>query len=128
MILLSILRNYIYYSRVIGILTGNRSPLEPPFEVTNEFRRIIQQPAVQQMSKYAFIGSKETVKKKVKAFIENTGVDELMFATNVFDVKDRIKSVALFSGGDGGSEYRGVILDYYLKRDLLIRSFASISN
>jgi alkanesulfonate monooxygenase SsuD/methylene tetrahydromethanopterin reductase-like flavin-dependent oxidoreductase (luciferase family) len=82
---------------LIGILTGNRSPLEPPFEVTNEFRRIIQQPAVQQISNYTFIGSKETVKMKVKAFIEATGVDELMVATHVFDVKDRIKSVELFA-------------------------------
>ena len=86
-----------YYSRVIGILTGNRSPLEAPFELTNEFRNIIQQPAVQQMTKYAFIGSKETVKNKVKTFIENTGVDELMVVTNVFDLKDRIKSVAVFA-------------------------------
>ena len=86
-----------YYSRVIGILTGNRSPLEAPFELTNEFRNIIQQPAVQQMTKYAFIGSKETVKKKVKAFIEKTGVDELMVVTNVFDFEDRMKSVTLFS-------------------------------
>ncbi len=65
--------------------------------MTNEFRRIIQQPAVQQMSKYAFIGSKETVKKKVKAFIENTGVDELMAVTNVFDFEDRMKSVKMFA-------------------------------
>ena len=86
-----------YYSRVIGILTGDRSPLEPPFEITNEFRNMIQHPAVQQMSKYAFIGSKETVKQKVKAFIEETGVDELIAATHVFDAKDRIKSVELFA-------------------------------
>jgi luciferase family oxidoreductase group 1 len=86
-----------YYMRVIGILSGNRSPLEAPFEVTNEFRNIIQQFAVQQITKYAFIGSKETVKMKVKTFIENTGVDELMVATHVFEVKDRIKSVAIFS-------------------------------
>jgi luciferase family oxidoreductase group 1 len=86
-----------YYARVIGILTGDRSPLEPPFKITNEFRNTIQHPAVQQMSKYAFIGSKETVKKKVKAFIEQTGVDELIAATHVFDVKDRIKSVELFA-------------------------------
>ncbi len=86
-----------YYSRVIGILTGDRSPLEPPFKITNEFRSILQQPAVQHMSKYAFIGSKETVKKKVKTIIEQTGVDELIVATHVFDVKDRIKSVELFS-------------------------------
>jgi len=86
-----------YYSRVIGILTGNRSPLEPPFEITDEFQNMIQHPSVQQMTKYAFIGSKETVKKKVKAFIENTAVDELIAATHVFDVKDRIKSVELFA-------------------------------
>ena len=86
-----------YYSRVIGILTGDRSPLEPPFKITNEFRNTIQHPAVQQMSKYAFIGSKETVKKKVKSFIEQTGVDELIVATHVFDVKDRFKSVELFA-------------------------------
>ena len=86
-----------YYARVIGILTGDRNPLEPPFEVTNEFRNMIQHPAVKQMSKYAFIGSKETVKKKVKAFIEETGIDELIVATHVFDVKDRIKSVELFA-------------------------------
>jgi alkanesulfonate monooxygenase SsuD/methylene tetrahydromethanopterin reductase-like flavin-dependent oxidoreductase (luciferase family) len=82
---------------VIGILTGDRSPIEPPFKITNEFRSTIQHPAVQQMSKYAFIGSKDTVKKKVKAFIEHTGVDELIVATHVFDVKDRFKSVELFA-------------------------------
>ena len=86
-----------YYSRVIGILTGDRNPLEHPFEITDEFQNIIQHPSVQQMSKYAFIGSKETVKKKVKAFIEQTGVDELIVATHVFDVKDRIKSMELFA-------------------------------
>ena len=86
-----------YYSRVIGILTGDRSPLEPPFKITNEFRNMIQHPAVQQMSKYAFIGSKETVKKKVNTFIEQTGVDELIVATHVFDVKNRTTSVELFA-------------------------------
>ena len=49
------------------------------------------------MSKYAFIGSNETLKKKVKAFIENTGVDELMAVTNVFDFEDRMKSVRMFA-------------------------------
>ena len=45
----------------------------------------------------AFIGSKETVKKKIKSFIETTNVDELIVATHVFDVKDRIKSVSVFA-------------------------------
>jgi luciferase family oxidoreductase group 1 len=86
-----------YYGRVIGILTGDRNPLEPPFEITDEFQNIIKHPSVQQMTKYAFIGSKKTVKKKIKSFIETTNVDELIVATHVFDVKDRIKSVSRFA-------------------------------
>jgi len=64
-----------YYDRVIGILTGNRGQMTPPTEMTNQLRAIIQQPAVQQMTKYAFIGSKETVKKQVKAFMDKTQVE-----------------------------------------------------
>lgn len=86
-----------YYTRVIGILTGNRGQMEAPFEMTNQFRNIIQQPAVQQMTKYAFIGSKKTVKKKVKAFIETTQVDELIAATHVFDSEVRLKSYKHFA-------------------------------
>ena len=33
----------------------------------------------------------------MKAFIENTGVDELMAVTNVFDFEDRMKSVRMFA-------------------------------
>jgi alkanesulfonate monooxygenase SsuD/methylene tetrahydromethanopterin reductase-like flavin-dependent oxidoreductase (luciferase family) len=86
-----------YYTRVIGILTGTRGQMEAPFQMTEEFRQVIQQPAIQQMTKYAFIGSKETVKKKVKAFIEQTQVDELIAATHVFDAQDRMNSYIAFA-------------------------------
>lgn len=86
-----------YYERVIGILTGDRGQMKAPFEMSNEFRHIIQQPAVQQMSKYAFIGSKETVKMKVRAFIETTQVDELIAVTNVYSAEDRTKSFKFFA-------------------------------
>jgi luciferase family oxidoreductase group 1 len=86
-----------YYTRVFGILTGDRGQMEAPFEVTNQLRQIIQQPAVQQMTKYAFIGSKETVKTKVKDFIELTQVDEVIAVTHVFSAQDRVKSYKLFA-------------------------------
>ncbi len=86
-----------YYGRVIGILTGDRGPLEAPTDMTARLQQIIQQPAIQQMTKYAFIGSKETVKKKVKTFMETTQVDELIAITHVFDAQDRIKSYTLFA-------------------------------
>ena len=86
-----------YYDRVIGILTGNRGQMVPPTEMTNQLRAIIQQPAVQQMTKYAFIGSKETVKKQVKAFIDKTQAEELIAITNIYSAKERIKSYKLFA-------------------------------
>jgi luciferase family oxidoreductase group 1 len=85
------------YTRIIGILTGNRGKMQVPFDMTDEFRDVIQQPAVQQMAKYAFIGSKETVKKEIKAFMETTKVDELIAVTNVYSSKDRIKSYKFFA-------------------------------
>jgi len=86
-----------YYDRVIGILTGNRGQMAPPTEMTNQLRAIIQQPAVQQMTKYAFIGSKETGKKQVKAFIDKTQAEELIAITNIYSAKERIKSYKLFA-------------------------------
>ena len=86
-----------YYGRVIGILTGDRGQMEAPTEMSPRLKQIIRQPAVQQMTKYAFIGSKETVKKKVQAFIELTQVDEIIVATHVFDALDRIKSYIAFA-------------------------------
>ena len=85
------------YTRIIGILTNNRAKLAKPFEMTDKFRETIQQPVVQQMAKYAFIGSKQTVKKGVKAFLEITQVDELIAVTNVYSSLDRIKSYKLFA-------------------------------
>ena len=86
-----------YYERVIGILTGDRGQMSAPFEMTNQHREIIQQPAVQQMTKYAFIGSKATVKKKIEAFIATTQVDELIAVTHVFSTQARLKSYKLFA-------------------------------
>jgi luciferase family oxidoreductase group 1 len=86
-----------YYDRIIGILTGDRGQMKAPFEMTNQLREVIQQPAVQQMTKYTCIGSKETVKKQIKTFIDVTQVDELIAVTNVYSQEDRIKSFQLFA-------------------------------
>ena len=85
------------YTMIINLLTGKRDRMQAPFEMTDQLRGISQQPAVQQMLKYSFIGSKETVKKKIKAFMEATQVDELIAVTNIYSAEDRIKSYKLFA-------------------------------
>ena len=81
----------------VGIFTGKREYLQQPTAMTQDLREIMQHPQVHQMLKYSFIGSKATVKAQVKAFLNHTKVDELIAVTNIFDVKDRIRSYELFA-------------------------------
>ena len=56
-----------------------------------------QHPTFQQMLKYTFAGTKETVKKSTEEFIAKTGVDELIVVSNMYNHEDRVKSYRLFS-------------------------------
>jgi luciferase family oxidoreductase group 1 len=81
----------------IGILTGKREPLQPPTAMTEDLKELLQHPAVNQMLKYSFAGSKETVKKQIKAFLDETSVDEVIAVSAMYDIKARLKSVRLFA-------------------------------
>lgn len=81
----------------LGVLTGARDPLHPPTEMTEELKEMYQHPSVNQMLKYSFVGSKQTVKKQVKAFLQQTGVDELIAVSTMYNIDDRIKSARLFA-------------------------------
>lgn len=86
-----------FFKLIVGILTGKRQPLSEPSEMTDDLKEILQHPSIQQMIKYSFIGSKETVKKQIKAFIEKTKVDEIIVTTNIYSIKDKIYSYKLLS-------------------------------
>ena len=81
----------------VGIFTGKREYMQPPTAMTQEFREIMEHPQVNQMLKYSFIGSKASVKAQVKAFQDKNKVDELIAVTNIYDIKDRIRSYELFA-------------------------------
>lgn len=81
----------------VGVLTGTTTALHPPTAMTDELRSMLQHPAVHQMLKYSFVGSKQTVKEQVQAFLNQTKVDELIVVTPAHSLEDRIKSVRLFS-------------------------------
>jgi len=81
----------------VGVLTGARDPLQPPTEMTEELKEMFQHPAVNQMLKYSFVGSKQTVKNKIQPFLAETGVDELIVVSTMYNIDDRIKSARLFA-------------------------------
>ncbi|MFD2036297.1 LLM class flavin-dependent oxidoreductase [Belliella marina] len=79
-----------------SVLTGAKDALQPPTEMTPELKELSQHPSIQQMLKYSFVGSKQTVKKQVKEFITATQVNELIAVSTMFSIEDRIKSTELF--------------------------------
>jgi luciferase family oxidoreductase group 1 len=81
----------------VGVLTGASTALHPPTVMTDELQGLLQHPAVHQMLKYSFVGSKQSVKEQVQAFLKETKVDELIVVTPTHSLEDRIKSVQLFS-------------------------------
>lgn len=80
----------------VGVLTGGREPLQPPAEMNEEIQGMYNHPAVNQMLKYSFVGSKETVKREIQDFLRDTEVDELIVVSTMYNLDDRLKSTRLF--------------------------------
>lgn len=80
-----------------SMLTGKTQQLQPPTAMTAEWQEIFNHPSVHQMLKYSFVGSKQTVKKQVEVFLEETQVDELIIVSTIFHLEDRVKSTELFA-------------------------------
>lgn len=82
---------------MIGVMTGQMDYMQAPTEMTPELRELAENPAFQRMLKYAFVGSKETVRKKTEDFLQQTGVKEVMVVSHIFDHQDRVNSYRIFS-------------------------------
>lgn len=80
----------------LGVLTGAKDALQPPTEMTPDLQEVLQHPSLNQMLKYSFVGSKETVAEQIKDFLAKTQVDELIAVSTMYSIEDRIKSTRLF--------------------------------
>lgn len=80
---------------MLGILTNNPGYLQPPTDPTSETREMMVAPAFQRMLKYAFIGDSARVEQKTIEFLKETGVDELMVSSSIYDQNDRMKSYSI---------------------------------
>lgn len=82
---------------MLGVMTKQIDYMQPPMEFTPELRELLNNPAFYRMLKYAFVGSKETVYHKTEKFLRDTGANEIMVASHIYDHNDRIKSYQIFS-------------------------------
>ena len=82
---------------MLGVMTNNIDYLQAPEEFTREFEDLLANPSFQRMTKYAFIGSQETVQNQTADFIERTAVNEVIIGSNIYDPYARIRSIEIFA-------------------------------
>ncbi len=92
--------NYIatsFYQLAMGIIHGSTKPLQPPVENMGSVWSEPEKAAILQMMKYTFIGGPKTIKENFKNFISETGVDEIMITSHIYDHAARLRSYEILA-------------------------------
>lgn len=82
---------------MLNIIRNTRSPLPSPVKSMNELWNPMEEAQISKMMQYSFVGSKETVRKKLVNFISETRVDELITVAHIHDQPARLRSFELLS-------------------------------
>lgn len=79
----------------VNLRRGAPGKLPPPIAGYEEQLSGAEQAMLNEMSRCAAVGAPETVKKEIDLFIEETGADELIIVSSVFDHQARLRSYEL---------------------------------
>lgn len=85
------------YTAFLNVIKGTRTTLQPPVNHMDSIWNDAERYAVMQMLKYTFIGSGLNVQSKLMAFAADTGIDELMITSHIFDHGARVHSYEIIS-------------------------------
>ncbi|MGA2045272.1 MAG: LLM class flavin-dependent oxidoreductase [Roseiarcus sp.] len=80
-----------------NLLRGARGQLRPPIDDIETYWTPAEKARASGMLRYAFVGSRETVRRELEAFIAETGADELMVAAAIFDHGARLRSYEILA-------------------------------
>ncbi len=81
--------------RFTNMLRNQRGQMSPPIDDIEQYWTPAEKHQVMQMLSCSFAGSRDTVKRALDAFIEQTGADELMVSGAIFDHAARLRSYEL---------------------------------
>ncbi len=83
--------------RFVGMVRGARGKLQPPIPDIEQYWSPAEKAHVSQMLRYAFIGSPETIKRELGAFIAATSADEIMVTAPIHDQAARKRSYEILA-------------------------------
>ena len=84
-----------FYQMALGMIRNVRRPMQPPIASMDGLWSEAEKAAIQHMMHYSFIGSAEKVKEDLSLFLSETGVDEIMIASHIYDLEAKKRSYEL---------------------------------
>ncbi|MDO8359650.1 MAG: LLM class flavin-dependent oxidoreductase [Devosia sp.] len=90
-----------------GIFRGARGLSQPPIDDIDTFWSLQEKAQVTQMLSRSVVGSPGTVRAGVDAFLVETGIDELMIVSDVYEHGARLRSYELIANALGPIVLRG---------------------
>jgi len=79
----------------LGLITNTCKAIQPPGLLPESYRNPAVYSAVNSMLACTFIGSRDSLRKKLSQFVAETSVDELMISSNLFDREAKMKSFSI---------------------------------
>lgn len=86
-----------------NLVRGPGGKLQPPIDDIEDYWTAAEKRLASRMLKYSIVGSPETVRRELEAFVESTKADELMLVTSLYDHPARIRSYEIVAEVFGGN-------------------------
>lgn len=86
----------------LGLITDTRQPLQPPGELPESYRVPAVRSILNGMLSCTFTGGVETLRNELSEFIDQTGVDELMVSSNIFEQEAKLRSFSVLQEAMNG--------------------------
>lgn len=86
-----------FFQLGMGIIRGKARPLQPPVKSMEGIWNEFEEAAVLNMMSFSFIGSAATVKQEMNEFVQQTGVNELMIVSHIYDHEAKKESMRILS-------------------------------
>jgi luciferase family oxidoreductase group 1 len=83
--------------RFTDMVRGTRGQLKPPIDDIERYWSTEEKSHASRMLACSFVGSGSTVQRELNAFLEQTGADELIVASAIYDHAARLRSYELLA-------------------------------
>ncbi len=84
--------------QILSLIRGHPGKLPPPVESMDELWSEAERAALAQRARYTVVGSSATVQRRLQEIAAETGCDEIIITSQIYDHQARLRSFEMVSG------------------------------